>query len=247
MRSSLIVCCALSVVVAVTGSGQAQDRARPTGTSSERFEVSSIKAVRPTLVNTISALQKQDIAGAKAAFEAYDRAWNGIEVYINFRYIDMYNLIEHTYQDRITKALNDPSPNVPAITADAQAMLAKFDETVGMIEKAAPISPLFDDVARLRIARANLLPVIPAMKAGDFTKAREGVTGFRRSWPNVESLVKVRSQEAHDAIEKSLADVETALKQDKPNAEQITPMVSALNLKYNSVVAEINKEARAAK
>lgn len=36
----------------------------------ERFEVSSIKAVRPTLAKTIAALEKQDAAGARAAFEA---------------------------------------------------------------------------------------------------------------------------------------------------------------------------------
>ena len=245
MRIAFRVLCVASLFIAVS-TAWSQDRAR-TGATSERFEVSSIKAVRPTLGRTISALQKQDIAGAKAAFDAYDRAWNGIEVYINFRSIDMYNLIEHTYQDRITKALNEPNPNIPAITADAQMMLAKFDEAVSMVEKAPPISPLFDDVARLRIARVNLLPVIPALKAGDFAKAREGVSGFRRSWTNVEGLIKARSQDARDAIEKALVDIDAALKQDKPNADQVSTMVSAVNLKYNTVLGEINREARAAK
>ena len=40
----------------------------------ERFEVTSIKSVRPRLVNTIAALQASDVARAKAAFEAYDSA-----------------------------------------------------------------------------------------------------------------------------------------------------------------------------
>jgi hypothetical protein len=56
----------------------------------ERFEISSIKAIRPTLVDTITALQQRDIARAKAAFEAYDSGWNGIEVYVNTRSKDMY-------------------------------------------------------------------------------------------------------------------------------------------------------------
>ena len=56
----------------------------------ERFEVSSIKAIRPTLAATITALQQRDIARAKAAFEAYDSGWNGIEVYVNTRSKDMY-------------------------------------------------------------------------------------------------------------------------------------------------------------
>ena len=40
----------------------------------ERFEITSIKSVRPTLINTIAALQAGDLARAKAAFEAYDSA-----------------------------------------------------------------------------------------------------------------------------------------------------------------------------
>ncbi len=238
---------AVVLVVIGVGPALAQDRARSASTSTERFEVSSIKAVRPTLVNTIAALQKQDVPGAKSAFEAYDRAWNGIEVYINFRSIDMYNLIEHTYQDRIKKALNEPVPDAAAIAVDAQAMLGKFDEAVSMIEKAPPISPLFDDVARLRIARASLMPVNSALRAGDFSRARDGVAGFRRSWSSVAGLVKGRSQDAHDAIERALTELDAALKQDHPNTDQVTKTMSALNVSYNTVLGEVNKEARTAK
>jgi hypothetical protein len=46
----------------------------------ERFEVTSIKAVRPTLVNTIAALQAGDAARAKAAFEAYHSAWTASKI-----------------------------------------------------------------------------------------------------------------------------------------------------------------------
>jgi hypothetical protein len=246
MRTWLTVVSVIAFGISA-GSGWAQDRAGAAGAGSERFEVRSLKAIRPTLVNVVSALEKQNVAGARAAMETYDAAWNGVEVYVNFRYIDMYKLIEGTYQNGITKALNGPNPDMAALARDSQAMLAKFDETVGMIEKAPPISPLFDDIARLRMARANLLFVIPAIKAGDFTKARQGVGGFRSSWPKVQGLIKARSPEASDAIEKNLTDVEAALKQDTPNAEQATTLVQALNLKYNNVLAEINKEARAAK
>ena len=50
----------------------------------ERFEVTSLKAVRPTLVNTLDAVQKRDAAAARDAFGAYDSAWNGIEVDIRY-------------------------------------------------------------------------------------------------------------------------------------------------------------------
>src|SRR5262245_53562106 len=64
----------------------------------ERFEITGIKAVRPTLVNTIAALQAGDVARARAAFEAYDSAWNGIEVYVNVRSKLMYQTLEHEFQ-----------------------------------------------------------------------------------------------------------------------------------------------------
>src|SRR5262249_2903735 len=96
----------------------------------ERFEITSIKAVRPTLVDTITALQRRDIAGAKAAFAAYDSLWNGIEVYINTRSRPMYEALEIALQAKITKALDAPNPDAAAILTDAQSLLAKYDEAI---------------------------------------------------------------------------------------------------------------------
>ena len=87
----------------------------------ERFEVTSVKAPRAALVDTIAALQKGDIAGAKAAFENYDSLWNGIEMYINTRSKDMYNELEKNYQARITAGLASPKPDMTALLTDAQA------------------------------------------------------------------------------------------------------------------------------
>jgi hypothetical protein len=53
--------------------------------AADRFEVASIKAVRPTLVRTVDALQKNNPKAARDAFGDFDSAWNGIEVYINTR------------------------------------------------------------------------------------------------------------------------------------------------------------------
>ena len=163
----------------------------------ERFEVKSIKAVRPTLVNTLTALQQRDLARAKAAFEAYDSGWNGIEFYINTRNRDMYQVLEHGYQDKIAKALAEPSPDIAALTADAQGMLAKYDETIALVEKAAPLNPLYDDIARLRIVRANLREVNPALKAGNIAKARKSFMAFDDNWDSIEDLIKARSQDAY--------------------------------------------------
>src|SRR5712671_7065261 len=182
----------------------------------ERFEITSIKAIRPTLVDTITALQQRDVARAKAAFEAYDSGWNGIEVYVNTRNKDMYRLLELEFQPRIIKALDRPNPDIPELLADVQAMLVKFDEAVSIFGNAPPLNPLYDDIARLRIVRAHLREVTPALKAGDIAKAKKSYEAFDANWDSIEDLVKARSAEAYVTIEKDMIQIEQALMPDKP-------------------------------
>jgi tetratricopeptide (TPR) repeat protein len=210
----------------------------------ERFEVTSIKAVRPHLVNTLAAIQQRDVAKAKAAFEAYDSAWNGIEVYINTRSRPLYQALEIELQARITKALEGANPDLAALLADSQAMLAKYDEAISLIEKAAPLNPLYDDVARLRIVRAHLREVPPALKVGDVAKARKSFETFDNTWDSIEDLIKAKSADAYVAIEKGMIEIEQALMPDKPDAAKVTALVTAVMTQYNAQLAEIMKEAR---
>jgi tetratricopeptide (TPR) repeat protein len=212
--------------------------------AADRFEVASIKAVRPTLVDTASALQKGNVKAAKEAFAAFDSAWNGIEVYINTRDMEMYNTLERVMQAKLTEGLNAASPNAQDLLAQARAMLAKFDEAIAMIEKAPPLNPLFDDVARLRIERAHLREVNPALKAGDLAKARKSFTEFEEGWDPVEDLVKIRSREAYDAIEDGTFKISQALKPSSPDINQVTTLVSAVMDKYNAIVTQVTREAR---
>ena len=185
MRTTLLRRAFVVVTVAAIAAGYGQS-----AHAADRFEVASIKAVRPTLVDTASALQKGNVKAAKDAFAAFDSAWNGIEVYINTRDMEMYNALERVMQAKLTEGLNGASPNAPDLLAQAKAMLAKFDEAVAMVEKAAPLNPLFDDVARLRIERAHLREVNPALKAGDLAKARKSFSEFEDGWDPVEDLVR---------------------------------------------------------
>jgi len=211
----------------------------------ERFEVTSIKAIRPTLVDTIAALQAGDVARAKAAFEAYDSAWNGIEVYINVRSKPMYETLEHQFQPRITKGLDASNPNVPALLADVQAMLAKFDETVALIAPMAPLNSFYDEIARLRIVRAHLREVSPALKVGNFSRARKAFQAFDDNWDSIEDLIKARNAESYVAIEKGMIAIEKALATDRPDVAQITATVNEVMRLYNDALAQVVKEARA--
>jgi len=227
-------------VLGPTGPAGAAETAKP----GERFEITSVKAVRPTLVDTIAALQRRDVAGAKVAFQAYDSLWNGIEVYINTRSKDMYGALEQVLQARIEKALNAPNPDASALLADAQAMLVKYDEAIDMVAKAAPLNPLYDDVARLRIVRAHLREVVPALKAGNFDKARKSFAAFDSTWDSIEDMIKARSADDYVAIEKGMIEIEKALMPEKPDVAEVTALVNGVMAKYNANLAEVVKEAR---
>ena len=209
-----------------------------------RFEVTSLRSVRPILVKAIADLTKKDAAAAKADMENYDSAWNGVEVYVSTRSMDMYNDIEHNWQTKVTEAVNKPNPDTTAILADAKSMLAAYDAMLAMVEKAAPLNAKFDDVARLRIERSHLREVTPALKAGDFAKARKSFSAFDDNWDNIEDMVKERSRESYDTIEKGMVTIERQLMPAKPDVDQANATVTAVMTEYNKIVAQVTKEAR---
>jgi len=212
--------------------------------AADRFEVASIKAVRPTLVRTVDALQKNNPKAAKEAFGDFDSAWNGIEVYVNTRSQELYNALERDLQAKITAGLNESSPNVANMLALAKAMLAKFDEAIAMVEKAEPLGPLYDDVARLRIVRAHLREVNPAMKAGDLAKARTSFGEFEEKWDSIEDLIKERDIKAYNIIEDGMTQIGLALKPAVPDTAKVQTLVSGVMDEYNKAVAQVTREAR---
>jgi hypothetical protein len=215
--------------------------------AADSFEVSGIKAVKPTLLATADAVKTGDVTKAKEAFEAYDSAWNGIEVYINTRSKPMYDKIELDLQARITKALDAPSPDLPKISADLQEMIGKYDEAIAMASSGAPLNPLYDDIARLRIERSHLREVTPALKAGNLAKARKSYEAFDSGWDPIEDLIKARSADAYVAIEKGMIQIEQALMADKPDVAQVTSLIAEVNTQYNAALALVVKEARGQK
>jgi len=244
MRLSYFIFAALLTVASGVSSVSSAAAASPQSAGAERFEVLSVKEVRPALVNTVAALKKGDVAEAKTAFDAYDSAWNGIEVYINTRDKTMYSDLEQNYQAQIAKGLNSPIPDTTALLAQAQAMLGKYDEAISLVENGAPLNPLYDDVARLRIVRANLREVTLALRAGDFAKARKSFAAFDDKWDSIEDIVKARSADSYADIEKGMIQIEQALMPAKPDVDQVTALVKGVMDKYNAVVADVTKDAR---
>ena len=236
-------------VLAIAGfAGQTTAAEAGSNPSVERFEVSAVKAVRPFLIETLTALQQGNLQRAKEAFEAYDSAWNGIEVYINTRSRALYQILELELQAKIIKTLDAPGPDTHGLLSDVQAMIAKYDEAIDVVAKAPPLNPLYDELARLRIVRAYLREVNPALRAGNIAKARMSFENFNDKWFDVEDFVRAQSLEAYVAIERGMLAIEDALLMtDKPDVVQVMGLVTAVMTPYNAIVAEVQRQARSAK
>ncbi|MFO1183706.1 MAG: hypothetical protein U1E56_02825 [Bauldia sp.] len=210
----------------------------------DRFDLKVLKTVFPPLQATIDALRQGDVKKAREAFADYDSMWNGVEVYINVRDRPGYELVELELQARVTKALDGANPDRNAIIADVQAMATRLNQSIDIIAKAPPLHPLFDDVTRLRIVRAHLREVTPALKAGNLAKARKSFAAFNDNWDSIEDLVKARSADGYIAIERDMIKVENALEAAKPDTDAVIALVSAITTQYNAALAEVNKEAQ---
>src|SRR5258708_37291052 len=111
-------------------------------------------------------------------------------------------------------------------------------------EKAKPLNPLYDDVARLRIVRAHLREVNPALKAGDIGRARKSFGEFNDTWDNIEDLIKSRSADAYVAIESGMIKIERALLPKEPDVAGVITLVSGVTEQYNAILAMVVNDAK---
>jgi len=215
-----------------------------TGGGAARFEVTSLRAVRPTIQTLIVDLQKKDQAAAKGDIEAFDAAWIGVEVYVNTRNMDMYNDIEHNWEAKLEKELSMPGADLAVALSDAQALLKSYDAMLDYVAKAPPLNSKFDDVARLRIERSHLRDVQNFLKDGKGADAKKAWTAFDDNWDNIEDLVKDRSRESYDTIEKGMVTIERDLMPAKPDVDATLATVNEVMTEYNKIVNQIAREAR---
>ena len=227
--------------------GKAAPTTKPITAPFDKKEIALVSAVRPNLVNLVDAAKKGDFAGAKKALKAYDTAWNGIEVYVSFRSSDTYTQIETVLQAKVTTLLDATPPNAVEIVPAAEALLAKYDDVIKIVTDGKPISPLFDDVAALRILRTNTIrDATPALKAGDVATAKSLLRTFITKWADVEDLIHERSADAYADVENAMAKVNTAIEKSSTTASELSPLADTLSNRFNYALSLVNAAARGA-
>ena len=212
--------------------------------TSGRKEAQLVAGPRRRLEETMSALQAGDIAAARAAFDAYDAEWNGIEVYVNFRSRALYGEIEGHYQSDIADALAAPGADPAAIVPPLREMVAQYDQAIQLSDSGPALSPLFDDVATLRMVRAPLRTVGPALKAGNISRATTAFGAFKSRWPDARVLIRARSEDAERETDVAVAAANDALSASSVNAADAAARVDKLLDRYNFGLNLLNAAAR---
>jgi high-affinity iron transporter len=209
--------------------------------TSGRREATLVSGPRYLLEVAATAVANNDMPAARAAMDAYDAQWNGIEVYVNFRSRDLYGEIETHWQADINRALADPSADASQILPMLHSMMASYDQAIRLSDTGAPLSPLFDDVATLRTVRAPLRAVSPALEAGDTAKASAAYAEFRARYSLVTPLISVRAPDILPQINDALAQADAAMRNPTvDSAASVDALVSA----YNVAVNAVNTDAR---
>ncbi len=240
--------------VKASGASQAKASAQPAASKAATVpvaagtqEISQVTAVRANLQNLVDALQKGDTTAAKAALKAYNTAWNGVEVYVSFRNPQMYADIETVWEAKVTSELNATPPDLSDAREDSKTLLAKYDEAIKLVSTGTAISPLFDDVATLRILRTNTLrDATPALKVGDIATAKPLLTTFITKWSEVEDMVHDRSADIYAEIEGAMGKVNTAIQKADAKAADVAPLVDTLSNRFNYAISLFNAAARGA-
>jgi hypothetical protein len=163
---------------------------------------------------------------------------------VNFRSRALYGEIETHYEADVTDALNAQNPDPARIIPLLQGMVGQYDEAIMLSDAGPALSPLFDDVATVRIVRAPLRTVSPALKAGDIAKGKTGFAAFKSRWGEAQPLFEVRSAEAAQETAAALAQADVAMSPTTADAAAAGRSVDALTERYNYGVNLINIAAR---
>ncbi len=162
-----------------------------------------------------AALAQGDVAGARAAYQAFDAGWEDLEDGVRARSRDAYRAIE--------QAMDDAQFSLRASDADtsaAQAALATLRERVlafaATLGAAPAPGPGLAD-ADAAAARAALRPwaarvdeAVARLAAGDVTGAEAAFEAFRQAWPSIEDGIRPVSRAHYREIERAMSEARAA-------------------------------------
>lgn len=215
-------------------------------TLSSNPEVASLQKVLPYLDAWQRAIARKDWSRAQEAAVNYELMWQGAEVYPNHRSLPLYVELEPDTQFVVEDLLDNP----PVDWDKACVMITRMGqawETALVLAAGSPsLTPIFQDLVKVREVRANLNQARNNLNIGDLAKAKEFIAKFNTGWPAVAGLVEARSPRAIAQIATTGAALTAALNDPSATAASVLPSFTTFVARVGQGVNVINAAARAA-
>ncbi len=208
-------------------------------------EAALVATARPKIDDLTAALAAADLEASEAALEAYDAAWNGIEVYVNVRSLSTYLKLEADLQVAIEEGLASDAPDFAALKAASEELALRYDDAIVLSEQGPPLHPLFDDLATLRIIRADLRITTAALEDGNVEKAKEHFATFKEGFESTaEPMLALRDFDNEVATEEAVDAAAEGFANASTSAEDLAKLVASVTSNYNYGVSLWNAAAR---
>lgn len=234
----------LTICVALTASSILYT---PISSAADSKEVSTLKSLAPFINTWKSAIAKKNVQAAKEAAEKYEAKWQGLEVYVNYRSLPLYQDMEVNTQFAMEDELEKATPDFKLLTTQVAHLKADLDGAIQMAKLGPTLSSLFEDLAILRDLRAKTLFIARtalSTETLDVAKAKSNFNAFKSAFPSVAPLIDARSESAVDDIQASLDVASSVFANAASTPEQLaTANVNLIN-SYAFGVNLLNAAAR---
>lgn len=141
-------------------------------------ETGGLQGVRPFVAAWREAIVARDREAAALAAENCELEWQAVEAWVNYRSVVFYNDIEPDTQFAIEKIVADPRPDWDRALVLIDRLAEDLEAYIAFAANGPELNPVFDDLARVRRARAYILVARDSLDGGDPTKARAFANGF---------------------------------------------------------------------
>jgi high-affinity iron transporter len=203
----------LAVGLAVLGGALAPGRA--VAADDDAALAAGLLALNDFAAASQAALAQGDVAGARAAYQAFDAGWEDLEDGVRARSRDAYRAIEQAMDDaQFSLRASDPDTSAAqAALATLRERVLAFAATLGAAP--APATGLADaDAAAARVAlrpwAARVDEAVARLAAGDVTGAEAAFEAFRQAWPSIEDGIRPVSRAHYREIERAMGEARVA-------------------------------------
>jgi hypothetical protein len=206
-------------------------------------EVANLSLPRPYIDKLTAALKANDVSAATAALEAYDAAWGGVDAYVNVRSLSLYQKMQTDLETHIADGLSKPSPDYVGLAATSETLGQRYDDAIALSKNGPALSPLFDDLAALRLVRSDLRIATAALNDNNVAKATAVFNRFHSGFQPAYDVIKARSSGAATDTQNAL-DEAAAKFAGKASVDELKTSLATLMTKYNVGVNLLNAAAR---